>query len=159
MDVKATVQQALGYYELGLFSEADALLETVVSGEPLVEFQHLRILVKIDRGEWELANAFAVEAISHFPERAFGYIQRAYVLHELGRTAEAAAVLGAAPDESKDSVEDVIHYNLACYLAQTGQLDAALEKLKEALTFNTALIEDAREDVDLEPIREQIDLL
>lgn len=159
MDAKAAIRQALGYYELGLLSEADALLETLVPGESSVEFQHLRILVKIDQSAWDVAEPLAEEAITLFPDRAFGYIQSAYILHELGRTAEAVAIIATAPDDPKDSVKDIIHYNQACYLAQTGQLEAALEHLKEALNVNDALLEDAREDPDLEPIRDQVDLL
>ncbi len=41
------MQQALGYYELGLLSEADEALASNVSEPPTVEFLHLSILVKI----------------------------------------------------------------------------------------------------------------
>ena len=156
MDAKDAIQRALGYYELGLLSEADSLLETLESGEPSVDFQHLRILVKIDRCEWEVADSMAQEAMSLFPERAFGYIQRAYVLHELGRTSEASTILDKVPNDPTDSVEDIVHYNKACYLACLGQLDAALENLREALKHNETLLDDALEDPDLEAIRVQI---
>lgn len=47
----------------------------------------------------------------------------------------------------------VVHYNLACHQAQTGQPDAALASLEVGLTHRPDLREWSTRDPDLEPLR------
>lgn len=157
VEPKDVVQQAIGYYELGLLAEADDLLDRGVPEALSVEYLHLRILVKIDREQWAEAEAFSTQGIDLFPERSFGYIQRAYALHELKRTREAAEVLEKAPVDSKDKVEDILAYNLACYYAQLGEDQRALEMLREAIRHNSALWQDACEDPDFASLHGRLD--
>ena len=156
MEAKEVMQKATGYYELGLLHEADMLLAEEVS-EPTVEIQHLRILIKVDRAEWSAAEELSREAIERFPERAFGYIQCAYALHEMKRTEEAAALLETVPKDPIDHLEDVICYNRACYNATLGKREKALDELREALAHNTKLIKDALKDPDFESIRADLE--
>lgn len=46
----------------------------------------------------------------------------------------------------------VVHYNLACYECQLGNLDAAKERLKTAFKLDSALRLQALEDADLEAL-------
>jgi tetratricopeptide (TPR) repeat protein len=58
--------------------------------------------------------------------------------------------------EALERYEDrgTILYNLACAEAQLGETDAALEHLAAAIAERPDLAENAREDSDLDPIRE-----
>jgi tetratricopeptide (TPR) repeat protein len=58
--------------------------------------------------------------------------------------------------EALERYEDrgTIFYNLACAESQLGETDAALEHLAAALAERPDLAENAREDSDLDPIRE-----
>lgn len=159
MDVKDAMERALGYFELGLLGEADALLENVVMKTPTVEYLHLCILVKMGQSKWEAAVQLASQAMEDFPKRSFGYIQKAYALHEMKQTAEAAAILGEAPLDPIEPVGDILAYNRACYCAQLGQNALAIELLQEAILLNESFLSDALEDPDFEPIREQVKAL
>lgn len=159
MDAKDVMERALGYYELGLVEEADTLLESVVPTAPTVEFQHLHILVKIEQANWESTAELASQAIVDFPDRTFGYIQKAYALHEMKQTAEAAALLEVAPVDPIDSVADILAYNRACYCAQLGQYPKAAELLSKAVKLNENLLKEALKDPDFEPILEEVKAL
>jgi Flp pilus assembly protein TadD len=49
--------------------------------------------------------------------------------------------------------EPVAHYNLACSLALVGSLDAALERLRAAMTMGFRDVAFIRKDRDLAPLR------
>lgn len=72
-------------------------------------------------------------------------------LLDAGEHAEARRLLTEALTEYDDRSE--LLYNLACAEAQLGELDAALEHLRAAVTDRPALAEAAREDDDLESLR------
>ena len=49
-------------------------------------------------------------------------------------------------------------YNLACYEAQAGDLDEAVEHAEKAFERDPSLREHAAKDSDLDPIRDRLDL-
>ena len=69
-----------------------------------------------------------------------------------GKNAEAKQVLLDALEHYDDRGN--LLYNLACAEAQLGETNAALEHLRAALADSPSLAEYAREDGDLEPIRD-----
>jgi mannose-6-phosphate isomerase-like protein (cupin superfamily) len=73
-------------------------------------------------------------------------------LFDAGRHAEAKALLLGALDRYDDSAP--ILFNLACAEAQLGELDTALEHLRAAVRQRPAFAEAAREDDDLQPLRD-----
>jgi tetratricopeptide (TPR) repeat protein len=73
-------------------------------------------------------------------------------LFESGRHEEAKQVLLEALDQYED--RGTILYNLACAEAQLGETDAALDHLSAAVQERPDLAEQARDDGDLAPIRE-----
>jgi tetratricopeptide (TPR) repeat protein len=73
-------------------------------------------------------------------------------MFESGRHEEAKQVLIEALDRYED--QGTILYNLACAEAQLGETDAALDHLAAALQERPDLAESARDDTDLEPIRD-----
>ncbi len=69
-----------------------------------------------------------------------------------GRHEEAKQLLVEALDRYED--RGTILYNLACAEAQLAETDAALDHLSAALQERPDLAEHARDDSDLEPIRD-----
>jgi Flp pilus assembly protein TadD len=72
------------------------------------------------------------------------------------RTAEAKAVL--LPVADKFPQDATIHYNLACYCCQLGELKESLQWLGQAIDLagKKDIVRMALEDPDLEPLWEQI---
>ena len=73
------------------------------------------------------------------------------------RAAEITAMLGeplAALDHSPGWM-GTVHYNLACSYALLGQKDDAIAELRQALALTPQLIEWAREDPDLDSLRDE----
>src|SRR4029079_14104254 len=73
-------------------------------------------------------------------------------LFEQGKFEELKAVLLDALDRYED--RGTILYNLACAEAQLGETDAALEHLSAAIAERPDLAGNAREDSDLDPVRD-----
>jgi tetratricopeptide (TPR) repeat protein len=73
-------------------------------------------------------------------------------LLDSGEPAAAKRLLTDALDRYED--RSSILYNLACTEAQLGETEAALEHLRAALDARPSFAEAAREDSDLEPIRD-----
>jgi tetratricopeptide (TPR) repeat protein len=73
-------------------------------------------------------------------------------LFDSGKYGEAKRVLTDALDRYDD--RGSLFYNLACAEAQLGEADAALEHLGAAVSERPSLAADAREDSDLQPIRD-----
>jgi len=75
-------------------------------------------------------------------------VQRAFALHQQKRGHEAADVILSAPDWIRRT--GILHYNLACYEAQLGDLGTARQCIRTALEINAAFKKNARTDPDLE---------
>jgi tetratricopeptide (TPR) repeat protein len=56
--------------------------------------------------------------------------------------------------DDSDDWRGMTLYNLACHYAITGQPDAAISKLREALALNSGLVEWSKQDPDLNSLRE-----
>ena len=73
-------------------------------------------------------------------------------LFEAGKYEEAKTVIQAALEECED--RGGLLFNLACSESRLGEVDAALEHLNAAIAAAPGLAENAREDSDLDPIRD-----
>ena len=60
----------------------------------------------------------------------------------------AAAALAEHPDEAN------LHYDLACFASMAGERETALEHLRRAVATNPRAREWAKDDTDLDPIRD-----
>jgi predicted Zn-dependent protease len=144
---------AQGWFELGNCMEATEELEQItreMRGHPSV--LEVRFHIYAAAKKWEYAVDIA-KAISEFvPDNPFGFIHQAYSLHELKRTQEAWNLL--LPVVDKFPKEYIIHYNLACYACQLGNLKAARAWLKKAsdLAGTKQIKRMALKDADLEPL-------
>jgi tetratricopeptide (TPR) repeat protein len=75
-----------------------------------------------------------------------------FALLDGGQHAEAKRMLNEALDRYDD--RGGLFYNLACAEAQLGETDAALEHLCAAFGERPSLADNAREDADLNPLRD-----
>jgi len=73
-------------------------------------------------------------------------------LHELGRTAEARDLLLKGPEELRK--DPTFHYNVGCYEAVLGNREAALASLRQSFALDGTYRDFARQDPDLEQLRE-----
>ena len=86
-----------------------------------------------------------------WPKEPSVWINRSFALHELGRTQEAFEKLEPAARRFRKVW--TIPYNLACYSAQLGQMEACQEWFKQAMaTDERAVRESAIDDPDLKPL-------
>jgi len=148
---------AEGWLELGMPLEAQAELVNLTPSlriHPLV--LELQWNIHAQTGQWELASGVSAALATLLPEDSFGWIHRAYSLHELKRTREAWDVLLPMADKFPDQY--IIRYNLACYACQLDNLKESLVWLKRAMAL--AGKKDVRimalEDPDLKPLWPQI---
>lgn len=143
---------AEGYVELGLAQEATAELAQISAGKrslPVVLSVRLDIYLLTRR--WVraagLAKRFAKEIE---PENARGWISWAYAARRAeGVQAAQAILLAAKPLHRREAT---IHFNLACYAAQLGDLAGARSHLGRAIALNEKMRELARFEPDLQPI-------
>ena len=148
---------AEGWLELGNYLEANEELETItptLRGHPHV--LELRWNIYAKAGRWDMAAEVACSLTLMLPENSFGWIHRAYSLHELGRTQEAWNVLHPKVDKFSDQY--IISYNLACYACRLGNMNDSLRWLEKAigLAGKKEIRVMALDDPDLEPLWDKI---
>jgi Flp pilus assembly protein TadD len=153
---RATVQAlryASGYIELGLTAEAAAELATIAStdvGAPPVLAMRLEVAMRLEA--WRLAATLATELTSRDPANEGAWIHRAFALRRAeGLAAARDALLAGEPQHGATSA--ILHYNLACYLAQLGDLDGARARLRRSCALDAACRQLAEADPDLAPLR------
>jgi predicted Zn-dependent protease len=147
-----TTQRALsaadGYLFLRLPDEALAELEHLSSterGEPEVLLARNRVLLHMHR--WEEAEAIAARGCADHPDREEFTVQRAFALHQMNQGDRAMEVLLEAPEWIRRT--GILHYNLACYEAQLGDLKTARQCIHVAIQMNEAMRKNAKSDPDL----------
>ncbi len=151
------LEAAQGWFELGDCIEATEELEQItpeLRGHPSVLEVRWQIYAKAKK--WEYAAEIAKAICEFAPESPFGFIHLAYSLHELDHTQEARNVL--LPVMDKLPKEYIIHYNLACYACQLGNLKEARHWLRKAIDLagpNEVKLM-AVNDSDLEPLWKEI---
>lgn len=155
MEFDRTLRAAQGYLELEMAAEAAAELDRLppeAEGRP--EVLRLRIGLALQEHAWDRGLELSRRLCLAEPRRALGFIHAAFCLHELGRTAEAKQLLEEGPQSLQANA--IYHYNLGCYHARLGELDAAQECVAKALEMDPTLRESARYDSDLESLRCQL---
>ena len=145
---------AEGWLELGNWREADMELENISPPQrahPYVLEMRFQICAKA--ANWKRAVDISRTIIQTLPDNPWGPFHLAYSLHELKRTQEAYDALRPAVEQWPD--KHLIHYNLACYACQLGNLDEALDWLKKsiALAGKEDIRKQALSDPDLKTLR------
>jgi predicted Zn-dependent protease len=150
-----TLTAAQGYLELSMPREALAELARLSpegAGSPPGLEMRIMILLKLQR--WKTAATAARKLCRVLPERPAGFIHLAFCLHELGETVQARDVLRKAPPNVRKDA--TCCYNLACYEAVLGELDAARLHLAQSISIDKRFRDFARTDSDLAPLHKEL---
>lgn len=129
---KYHLQAAVGWLELGNWTEANEELERIASvmrAHP--DVLQVRCKIYCDAQKWDYAAEIADALCRLLPESAFGPLHLAHALRKQNRTSDARHALLPVADKFPD--EWRISYQLACYYCQLGELKAAMEWLERAI--------------------------
>jgi predicted Zn-dependent protease len=146
-----TLLSAQGYFELGMSAEALAELDSLPAvRQQRNEVLQMRLLIHMRARRWQEALEYSETLYQRRPEEALGFIHAAFCLHELGRTAEAKALLLNGPTALLN--EPTYHYNLGCYDAALGNIAEAQAHLRLSFKLDKKFREFARTDPDLKGV-------
>lgn len=151
MDLERHLVAADGYLDLGMPREALEELDGMgewARGNP--QALRLRVRAHLKLREWAEGMALASSAAKRYPQDGEFFLQWAYALHKARPGGSAQEVLDAAPEALRSS--GLIHYNLARFEAQDGNIENARLYLQEACRLNPAVVFDARRDPLLRPV-------
>jgi len=151
-DTRRRLTAASGFCELGLYQEALeelAGLPENVRDEVAVLAAWLQIYQSW--GKWAEEASVAERLIEKNPEEADWYVALAFATRRGRGLAEAEAVLAAAVEQFPQNA--TINFNLACYYAQSGDLELARLHLGKAIAIDSQFKEAALADPDLAPLR------
>lgn len=144
-----------GYIELEMPKEALRELKELPDALKQIPFAvELLVVVLIRLERWKPAATQARKLCRLQPHSPVGYIHLAYCQHESGLTAEAHATLLRGPASLHK--EATYFYNLACYEAVLGDLDAARLHLARCISINKRFLEFARTDTDLAALHPEL---
>jgi tetratricopeptide (TPR) repeat protein len=142
------LEYASGFIELGLLNEASEELEAIEGADRLsAEVMAVRSDLYMAAKDWDLLIAVARELARLTPKNDQGWIHWAYALRELGRIAEAKAVLLKAEPLHANCA--VLHYNMACYDCLLGDISEARQRLSVACKMGNEWKAAALTDPDL----------
>jgi tetratricopeptide (TPR) repeat protein len=142
---------AEGYAALRMFLDANAELEEI-DAEVRHVSEVLTVRLEIYRGleKWELMRTVATRLAAHDPENAQWSISLAYATRR-AQSIEAAKVILLEAVE-RHPKEPILHYNLACYECQLGDIEVAKARLQHACKLSEKCRLMALDDADLEPL-------
>lgn len=147
------IEYAAGYLELGMFSEASKCLKEISEeNQDRPEILELKLAVFFETEEWNHAVRLAVQLQMIQPDNPTWAVQLAYAVRRHKSIEEAQQILLAA--EKRFPKEALIKFNLGCYAAQLGKIEAAREYVSQAIELDKSFKKIAKEDPDLEPLRE-----
>jgi predicted Zn-dependent protease len=149
--LRESFEAARGLYEAGKFAEALQALEEIPApyqaGPEMLEFRcHLYLGAR----QWDLAAELAQRLAEITPAEPGHWISWAFAVRRLHSIEAAEKILQDACARHPQCA--TIHFNLACYAAQTHRLELAAARLQEAIRLEPALARQAREDPDLLPL-------
>jgi Tfp pilus assembly protein PilF len=150
-DADKRLEAALGYLQLGMFEEANGEVEQLPPEEKTsLSVLRLRAAIYSETKSWHLLREVAGFLVDSLPGDPQHWIWLAYATRRTTSIPAAETILLRAL-ESHPS-EAMIHFNLACYAAQTGKIEEAKERLRDAIRLapETRLL--ALDDPDLEPL-------
>lgn len=133
----------LGIPELAL-EELESISDSAQHASPVLRAR-VRVLLHLRR--WSDADNLSRTGGSLYPEENEFTVQRAFALHQLKKGTDAVRVLLSAPEWIRKT--GILHYNLACYEAQLGDIVTARQCIKAAIEINSAFKKNARTDPDL----------
>ena len=134
---------AEGYAELGMYLDANAELEEIdAEVRHVAEVLTVRVSIYEGLEKWELMGTVAGRLAAHDPAAAQWAISLAYAT----RRAQSIEAVERLPEEP------ILHYNLACYECQLGELEVAKGRLAHAFKLEPKCRLMALDDDDLAPL-------
>ena len=151
MDFLHQLSAAQGYVELGMHLDANDELEQI-SPEYRASPPALAIRLQIYRAlkKWELMQIVAVQLVKADPNEVQWAISLAYATRRAESIPAAKCILENAVENH--AKEPLLHYNLACYECQLGNMEQAKQRLTKAFNLDPNCRLMALEDEDLEPL-------
>ena len=138
-----------GYLFLGMpaqaLEELDGIPEESQNDSAVLR---ARIRVLLHLKQWREANHLSEFGNEFYPDENEFMVQRAFALHQMKKGGEAVQVLLSAPEWIRRT--GILHYNLACYEAQLGDVNTARQCIRAAIEINSSFKKNARQDPDLQ---------
>jgi len=150
-DWQKYLKSAAGFLEIGLLDDASLELENI----PPELRSHsdvfgLRVSIYMAAKKWEEAATVAEHLTKREPDISQHWISYAYATRRAESIPKAEAILLNALKSHPQ--EPMVHYNLACYAAQTGRTKEAKERLKSAISLDESYRAIAFDDLDLKSL-------
>ena len=143
-----SLSAAVGYAELGMFPEAEDELDSIAPNlQHLPEVLGVRMELHSKQERWDWMRELASSLMRTNPDDPQWVISYAYATRRAHCLEAARDVLRAA--SSKFPNEPTIHYNLACYECQLGNLETSKLYLEDAFRLHPGFRESALKDPDL----------
>lgn len=149
LELQRALTAADGYLYLMMAPQAIAELDAIsgtYKNHPALLRTRVRALLHLKR--WREAETLSQNGTEIYPDENEFTVQRAFALHQMKRGLDAIQVLLAAPEWIRKT--GILHYNLACYEAQLGDLSTARQCIRAAIKINSSFKKDARHDPDLQ---------
>jgi lipopolysaccharide biosynthesis regulator YciM len=160
VDIEPQIQRrlvaAVGFAELSLFQYAVQELEGLpeqLKEETIVLATWLEVYQRWQK--WSEASSVAMRLAETEPGEANWMVALAYAIRRSQGLIFAQEILVQA--EEKFPACATIHFNLACYAAQLGNLGEARLRLARAIQLDQGFAALAKVDPDLEPIRTEME--
>jgi len=146
---------AYGYCDLKMYGDATEELEKISTEcRELLEVVGARLAICQGLRKWDLTRDMAKELAQSDPENVQWWISWAYATRRAESIEAAKTILLEAVKQHPG--EPLIHYNLACYECQLGDLETAKGYLKKAFKLQSGYRKIAADDEDLIPLRAMI---
>ena len=134
-----------------MFLDADAELGRI---EPDVrhvpEVLEVRVQIYSGLGNWKLMQVVAGNLVGHDSANIQWIVWRAFAARRAESLEAARSILLEAVERHPEAA--ILHYNLACYECQLGELEVAKARLRHAVKVEAAWRALAMEDEDLKPL-------
>jgi len=144
-----SILAADGYLYLGLPREALRELDEISGdGRNASGVLRARIRVLLHLKRWKEAEVLSGRGTQLYPDENEFMVQRAFALHQQEKGNEAVQVILNAPEWIRRT--GILHYNLACYEAQLGDLRTARQCIRAAIEINSSFKKNAKTDPDLQ---------
>jgi Flp pilus assembly protein TadD len=111
----------------------------------------VRVALLHEAQDWTRLRELARGLVERSPREPGWWVSLAYATRRAESLEEAREILLAA--ESYHADQAIIQFNLGCYEAQLGALDAARTRVRRAIMLNEHYRVIARHDPDLDPLR------
>ncbi len=144
-----------GYLELGMLEDARNELDKIApEHQSDRDVRHVRLIIATEAKDWPEAVRVASLLTEAYPDDPDWIVDLAYATRRAESLEAAHVILSDAVKRFPKS--GMILFNLGCYEAQLGNVEAAKECVKRAIEINGMFRKMALEDEDLEGIRGDI---